>query len=66
MQERAGLEAGRVILDDTCRPGSNVRKAGIDFKAGTILLPAGTRLKPDAIGLAVGAGLTRADGPCPA
>tara|TARA_R110000868_G_scaffold102358_1_gene281862 strand:+ start:1015 stop:2217 length:1203 start_codon:yes stop_codon:yes gene_type:complete len=58
MQERARPEAGRVVLDDTCRPGSNVRKAGIDFKAGSILLPAGTRLTPDAIGLAVGAGLT--------
>lgn len=59
MQERAELDAGRVRLDDTCRPGSNVRKAGIDFKAGETLLPANTRLSPEAIGLAVGAGLTR-------
>ena len=58
MQERARLEGGRVSLDDTCRPGSNVRKAGIDFEAGTIILPAGTRLAPDAVGLVVGAGLT--------
>ncbi|WP_339743747.1 gephyrin-like molybdotransferase Glp [uncultured Maricaulis sp.] len=58
MQERAKLDAGQVHLDDTCRPNSNVRKAGIDFEAGKLLLPAGTRLTPDAIGLAVGAGLT--------
>lgn len=58
IQERARLDSGRVHLDDTSRPNSNVRKAGADFSAGEILLPSGTRLTPDAIGLAVGSGLT--------
>jgi len=59
MQERATVDGDILTFNDTCRPGANVRKAGVDFHAGDTLLDAGTRLSPDAIGLAVGAGLTK-------
>ena len=61
MQERTERDGDIVRIDDTCRPGANVRKAGIDFTEGDILLPAGTRLTPDAVGLMVGASLTYAN-----
>lgn len=56
MQERTRRDGDAIILDDTPRPSSNVREAGIDFKAGDQLLSAGTRLGPDAIALAAGCG----------
>ncbi|WP_417478621.1 gephyrin-like molybdotransferase Glp [Maricaulis sp.] len=56
MQERAVRDGNHITLDDTPRPASNVRAAGIDFKAGDILLPAGTLLSPDAVALAAGSG----------
>lgn len=58
MQERAVRDGTHITLDDTPRPASNVRAAGIDFNAGDILLPAGAVLSPDAVALAAGAGLT--------
>tara|TARA_R110002073_G_scaffold3282_5_gene22139 strand:+ start:6152 stop:7345 length:1194 start_codon:yes stop_codon:yes gene_type:complete len=58
MQERAVRDGHQITLDDTPRPDSNVRAAGIDFNAGDILVPAGTVLSPDAVALAAGAGLT--------
>ena len=58
MQERATQKGDILTFDETRRPGANIRKAGIDFHVGDTLLPAGSRLSPDAIGLAVGAGLT--------
>lgn len=57
MQERAVRDGNHITLDDTPRPASNVRGAGIDFNAGDILLPSGSLLSPDAVALAAGAGL---------
>jgi molybdopterin molybdotransferase len=58
MQERAVRDGAYITLDDTPRPASNVRAAGIDFNAGDRLLSAGNVLSPDAVALAAGAGLS--------
>lgn len=58
IQERAGRDGDSVTLDDTARPMSNVRPAGVDFSRGDILLPEGARVAPEAVALAAGAGLT--------
>ncbi|WP_417493853.1 gephyrin-like molybdotransferase Glp [Maricaulis sp.] len=58
MQERVTRDGNHITLDDTPRPNSNVRAAGIDFNAGDALLPAGAVLGPDAVALAAGAGLS--------
>lgn len=57
MQERAVREADAVVLDDTQRPGANVRPAGTDFSSGEALLPAGRRVTPEALALAAAARL---------
>jgi molybdopterin molybdotransferase len=61
IRERSTLDEGHIVLDDTSRPNSNIRHAGIDFHQGDTLLPAGTRLSPDAIALVAGAGLVSLD-----
>ena len=58
IQEKTERSGDRVTLADTQRPMANVRSAGIDFREGDTLLRAGTRLTPEAIALAAGAGLT--------
>lgn len=58
IQERAVRDGDKVTLDDTARPMSNVRPAGVDFSRGDILLPEGARVAPEAVALAAGAGLT--------
>ena len=57
MQERAGREGAAVLLDDTVRPGANVRPAGTDFSLGETLLPAGRRVTPETLALAAAARL---------
>jgi molybdopterin molybdotransferase len=61
IRERSVLEDDHITLDDTSRPNSNIRHAGIDFRQGDTLLPTGTRLTPDAIALVAGAGLVTLD-----
>lgn len=48
-----------VHLPDKIKPYAHVRLAGIDFKAGDTLLPAGRRLRPQDIGIAAATGATR-------
>ena len=43
---------------EAARPGRNVRRAGLDFVAGAVLLEAGTRLGPAQLALALAAGQT--------
>jgi molybdopterin molybdotransferase len=54
----AGGSTERVTVDRAVAPGQNVRGAGEDVTAGTVVLPAGTLLGPAQVGLAaaVGAG----------
>lgn len=58
MQEDCRLEGATVVLPAGVRPGSHVRRAGEDVRAGTPVLAAGTRL--DAAGLALAAAAGRA------
>jgi molybdopterin molybdotransferase len=44
IQENTGRDGARVIVKTASRPGQNVRREGIDFRAGDKLLTAGTRL----------------------
>ncbi|MCW2954463.1 MAG: molybdenum cofactor synthesis domain protein, partial [Conexibacter sp.] len=46
---------GAVTLLDAVVAGQNVRRAGEDLRAGTVVLPAGTRLGPAELAVAVGA-----------
>jgi molybdopterin molybdotransferase len=50
---------GWVVLDAPVEPGENVRAAGEDQRAGTEVLPAGTRLGPPELAAAVTAGVGR-------
>jgi molybdopterin molybdotransferase len=52
IQEDARVEAGSVEPRCGVDPGQFIRPAGLDFKAGDVLLRAGTRLGPAAIALA--------------
>ncbi len=47
---------GAVRIDTVPRPGLSIRRRGEDVRAGSVVLPAGTRLTPQALGLAASAG----------
>jgi molybdopterin molybdotransferase len=49
---RDGLVRRRILVGDPVRPGRHVRPAGIDFRAGEVLLQAGRALSPQDISLA--------------
>ena len=51
IQEDTRAEPGAVTILEAPAAGRNVRKAGYDFAAGAMLLPAGTRLAGPALGL---------------
>jgi len=46
MQEDCSVDSGRVTIPSGLRAGTNVRKAGEDLAAGTVLFGAGHRLRP--------------------
>lgn len=58
IQENVTRDGDMLVLADTSRPMANIRRPGVDFSEGQALLPAGTRVTPDAVALAAGAGLT--------
>jgi molybdopterin molybdotransferase len=58
MQEDCVAEGGRVRLRPGIRQGANRRRAGDDVRAGDTVLHAGTRLRPQEIGLAASLGRT--------
>jgi molybdopterin molybdotransferase len=51
LQEDARAEGGRVTVLEAAVAGRHIRRAGIDFSAGDVLLRAGRALSPAAIGL---------------
>ncbi len=60
MQEDAQPDGdGRVRLLAVPRPGQWIRRSGEDITRGTVVLEAGTRLDPAALGLAASIGLAR-------
>jgi len=57
MQEATRAEGSEVLVLQAARPGEWVRRAGEDIGIGSVILPAGTRLSPQALGLAASVGL---------
>jgi molybdopterin molybdotransferase len=51
IQEDATREDDRVTVREAARPGAHIRRAGQDFAAGDVLVPAGRRLNARDIGL---------------
>jgi molybdopterin molybdotransferase len=57
MQEDCRLEGVRVAIPPGIKRGANRRRAGEDVEAGAVALPAGSRLRPQEVGLAAALGL---------
>lgn len=57
MQEVTAVDGDDVLVRQAARPGDWVRRAGEDIRQGSVILPAGTRLTPQALGLAASVGL---------
>jgi molybdopterin molybdotransferase len=56
-QERARRDGAHVYIDESARPGKNIRELGVDFAAGSPLIEAGTRLHARHIALMAAAGI---------
>ncbi|RZT98163.1 molybdopterin molybdotransferase [Rivibacter subsaxonicus] len=57
MQEQCeALPEGRVRIDAVPEPGAWIRRRGEDVREGSVVLPRGTRLTPQALGLAASVG----------
>jgi molybdopterin molybdotransferase len=52
IQEDATAAGGRITVNESCAAGKNIRRAGQDFAAGELLIPAPKRLSARDIGLA--------------
>jgi molybdopterin molybdotransferase len=57
MQEMCAAEGDSVIIKHTPQPGEWIRRTGEDIQAGSVILPAGTRLRGQELGLAASVGL---------
>lgn len=56
LQEDVEAEGDRIVARETTKSGRHVRRAGIDFQQGDVLLDAGRRLDARALGLAAAMG----------
>jgi molybdopterin molybdotransferase len=59
MQEQATVQGESVRIDAVPTPGQWIRRRGEDVKRGAVVLPIGTRLTPQALGLAASVGAAR-------
>jgi len=59
MEEDCRVEGDAVVLPPGLERGSNRRKAGEDIVSGTLIVPAGHRLRPQEIGVAASVGRSR-------
>lgn len=59
MREECRVEGDRLVVPADFRAGSNRRRAGEDVRAGASVLEAGTRLRPQHLGVAAELGLER-------
>ncbi len=59
MQEQCEAAGDHVTIKHVPQPGEWIRRAGEDIVAGTVILPAGTRLRSQELGLAASVGLAR-------
>ncbi|MDB5768911.1 MAG: molybdopterin biosynthesis protein molybdenum incorporation step, partial [Collimonas fungivorans] len=57
MQEMCEADGDAVIIKHAPAAGEWVRRAGEDIRSGSVILPAGTRLRPQHLGLAASVGL---------
>ena len=57
MQEQCVVDGDAVIVNHAPQPGEWIRRAGEDIRRGAEILSAGTRLSPQACGLAASVGL---------
>lgn len=57
MQEQCELAGNLVTIKHAPKPGEWIRRAGEDITNGSVILPAGTRLRSQEIGLAASVGL---------
>lgn len=56
MQEQCDAADGQVTIRHTPEAGEWITRQGADIRAGSVILPAGTRLTPQALGLAASVG----------
>lgn len=59
MQEQCEANGDQVTIRHAPQPGEWIRRAGEDIVAGAVILPAGTRLRSQELGLAASVGLAR-------
>ena len=59
--EYAREQGGRVEATAAVSPGKNVGRVGEDVAAGSVILPAGRRLRPQDVGLLASVGVARAE-----
>ncbi|MEZ4236772.1 MAG: molybdopterin molybdotransferase MoeA [Myxococcota bacterium] len=59
VEDTDGARQGMVQVRGRATPGRHVRRRGEDVRAGDVVLPAGTRLTPAAIGVAASTGHAR-------
>ena len=57
MQELCALDGDQVTINHAPPVGEWIRRAGEDIRAGSVILPAGTRLRGQELGLAASVGL---------
>jgi molybdopterin molybdotransferase len=57
MQEQCEVEGDSVIIRHAPQPGEWIRRTGEDIVAGSVILPIGTRLRAQELGLAASVGL---------
>ncbi|HWW07137.1 gephyrin-like molybdotransferase Glp [Collimonas sp.] len=57
MQEMCEADGDAVVIKHAPQSGEWVRRAGEDIRSGSVILPAGTRLRPQHLGLAASVGL---------
>ncbi|MDR7006415.1 molybdopterin molybdotransferase MoeA [Paraburkholderia strydomiana] len=56
MQEQTEADGDEVTILHSPRPGESITAQGADIQSGSVILPAGTRLTPQALGLAASVG----------
>lgn len=60
MQECCTVDAqGGIVIAGSVKPGDHIRRAGEDIRAGSEVLIAGTRLRPQELGIAASIGVSR-------
>jgi molybdopterin molybdotransferase len=59
MQEQCELDGDMVTVKHAPQPGEWIRRQGEDVRAGAVILPAGTRLRSQELGLAASVGLAQ-------